>query len=91
MIPSKADNPDGLHRRYNVTKADGSPTDPKAVYFVLRLDWGGSDHGHIAACREAARAYFRAAPPHLKQMAVELAALVDLQPDLQIIRPPAPK
>ncbi len=25
-------------RKYIVTKADGTPTDPKAVYFVLRLD-----------------------------------------------------
>lgn len=28
----------GLANKYNITKTDGSPTDPKAKYFVLRLD-----------------------------------------------------
>jgi hypothetical protein len=28
----------GLYQKYNVTKTDGSPVDPNARYFVLRLD-----------------------------------------------------
>lgn len=28
----------GLFKKYIITKADGSPVDPDAVYFVLRLD-----------------------------------------------------
>lgn len=32
------ENGKGLFKKYVVTKADGSPVDPKAVYFVLRLD-----------------------------------------------------
>lgn len=28
----------GLYDKYVVRKRDGSPTDPNAVYFVLRLD-----------------------------------------------------
>jgi hypothetical protein len=28
----------GLYQKYVVTKADGLPVDPNAVYFVLRLD-----------------------------------------------------
>ena len=28
----------GYYNKYNVTKKDGTPVDPKAVYFVLRLD-----------------------------------------------------
>jgi hypothetical protein len=28
----------GLFNKYKIEKADGSPIDPKAVYFVLRLD-----------------------------------------------------
>lgn len=28
----------GWKQKYNITKADGSPCDPEAVYFVLRLD-----------------------------------------------------
>ena len=30
--------PKGLYGKYIVQKADGSPTDPGAEYFVLRLD-----------------------------------------------------
>lgn len=30
--------PDGLRAKYIIGKADGSPVDPKAQYFVLRLD-----------------------------------------------------
>jgi hypothetical protein len=33
-----ADNKKGLYDKYIVTKANGQPTDPKADYFVLRLD-----------------------------------------------------
>jgi len=29
---------DRLYRKYNITKADGSPCDAEAQYFVLRLD-----------------------------------------------------
>jgi len=28
----------GWKRKYHLTKADGSPVDPQAIYFVLRLD-----------------------------------------------------
>lgn len=30
--------PEKLYKKYHVTKTDGKPTDPKAVYFVLRID-----------------------------------------------------
>ena len=33
-----SDEPMGLFNKYYVNKVDGSPTDPEAVYFVLRLD-----------------------------------------------------
>lgn len=29
---------EGLYHKYNIAKVDGSPVDPKAVYFILRLD-----------------------------------------------------
>jgi ferredoxin len=81
-IPSKQDNPGGLHRRYTVTKADGTPCDPDAIYFVLRLDNAGFDVSHIAACRAAARCYAceilaRPEAAHLAQTARELLALLD--------------
>lgn len=32
----------GLFQKYTVTKTDGTPVDPQAVYFVLRLDTDSS-------------------------------------------------
>jgi len=37
----------GLYNKYNITKADGSPMDPNAFYFVLRLD--KDKHARVAA------------------------------------------
>jgi hypothetical protein len=42
----------GLYGKYVITKADGSPVDPSADYFVLRLDTD-------PAARAAARTYAR--------------------------------
>ena len=53
VIPKEPDKQRGLYQRYNVTKADGSEPDPDAVYFVLRLDRGGSDPGWSKLCRGA--------------------------------------
>lgn len=45
-----SDRERGYYEKYNLSKKDGSPMDPKANYFVLRFDkndaWG-------EACREA--------------------------------------
>lgn len=32
------EEPKGIYGKYIIQKADGSPTDPHAVYFTLRLD-----------------------------------------------------
>jgi len=40
----------GLYGKYKIEKTDGSPIDPKALYFVLRLDTDKS-------ARRALRAY----------------------------------
>lgn len=40
----------GLFNKYKIEKADGTPTDPHADYFVLRLD-------KDVFAREAARCY----------------------------------
>lgn len=77
MIPTKVVNPNGLHQRYAIRKADGTECDPRAAYFVLRLDGLGRDSGHIAACRAAARAYVANAPPYLQQVADDLSRLLD--------------
>lgn len=72
-MQSKSGNPKGLHKRYRVEKLDG-PTDPDAEYFVLRLDDGGSDPKHIAACRKALLVYADEIETHLPELASDLRA-----------------
>jgi hypothetical protein len=72
----RTEPPPGLYGRYVVHKADGTPTDPRAVYFVLRLDSHGHDAGHIEACRKAAYTWCENAPPHLRQVADDLLNLL---------------
>lgn len=74
MIPSKDQNPQGLHGRYRITKIDGSPVDEGAEYFVLRLDPGCGDPAHAAACRKAVMAYAAEIEPHLPHLAADLKA-----------------
>jgi len=57
MIPTREENPNGLHSRYYVSKVSGEPVDEDAEYFVLRLDKGGSDLLHVDACRCAIMTY----------------------------------
>ncbi len=76
MIPTEEENPDGLNQRYNVTKANGEPCDPRAVYFVLRLDSYGDDPEHIEACRAAAKTYYEKCPDYLEKVRYELFRLV---------------
>ncbi len=71
-IPTKEENPKGLHQRYIVSKADGTPTDESAEYFVLRLDDFGKDKGHINCCRIAIRAYAEAIEFHLPELSQDL-------------------
>lgn len=65
----------GLYPRYKVEKQDGS-TDPNARYFVLRLDYGGSDIFHVRACQEAALLYARVIRDRLPVLAHDLEKLV---------------
>lgn len=77
-LPTKDENPTGLHQRYKVERLNG-PTDPNAVYFVLRIDCNGKDGAHIHACRLAAQAWAMAVAKdptasHLHQTASDLLA-----------------
>ncbi len=72
MIPSKDENPNGLYARYILKKTDGTPIDEGAEYFVLRLDRGGDDPKHIAACRKAIMTYVNEIEGHLPQLAADL-------------------
>jgi hypothetical protein len=73
-LPVQVLGADGLYKRYEVTHADGSLTDPDAIYFVLRLDAGGSDVEHIEACQDAALEFCRKIAN--KRLAAELKELV---------------
>lgn len=55
----------GLHDKYIVTKVDGSPIDPDAQYFVLRLDTD-------IAARVALRAYAGQCKYYNSQLAFDL-------------------
>jgi hypothetical protein len=44
----------GLYKKYNIAHADGSPVDPNAQYFVLRIDGSGEN---VNACRKALAAF----------------------------------
>lgn len=72
MIPKISENPKGLHQRYIVAKSNGQPIDPKAEYFVLRLDDNGNDPIHINACREAVITYAEKIQKHLPELGQDL-------------------
>jgi hypothetical protein len=55
----------GLHDKYIVTKVDGSPVDPEAQYFVLRLDTDPS-------ARLALRTYITQCAYKRPQLALDL-------------------
>jgi hypothetical protein len=71
-IPTREENPKGLHQRYIVSKTDGELVDDNAEYFVLRLDFGGNDIKHIKACRKAVRKYAKEIKKHLPQLSQDL-------------------
>jgi hypothetical protein len=51
QIPTQKENPNGLHQHYYIEKVNGEPIDPRAEYFILRVDLNGSDPNHIIACK----------------------------------------
>lgn len=71
-LPSKEENPNGLHQRYFVAKANGEPVDENAEYFILRLDLNGSDKKHIDACRKAVLKYADEIANHLPQLSEDI-------------------
>lgn len=79
-IPTREQNPEGLHQRYIVTKADGTPAD--GTYIVLRIDNAGNDKVWLRACRYAIyclATYILDKPDeaaHLQQLAKDLSTSV---------------
>jgi hypothetical protein len=72
MIPTRKENPNGLHQRYVVSKTNGKPIDKDAEYFVLRVDKNGKDPKHIEACRKAVIKYAEEIASHLPELSKEL-------------------
>jgi len=75
---SRTVNPDGLHLKYIVTKADGSSVDPDAQYFVLRLDPKAK---HREAAIVAIMAYADAIEDDLPSLAAELRQMYEPSQD----------
>lgn len=84
-MKSKEENPNGLHQRYFIKKYVGmrrtglitaepifEDVDPKAEYFVMRLDENGKDINHIKACRIGVHAYADAIESTIPQLAKDL-------------------
>lgn len=77
MKPTPEDRRDGLKRKYAITHADGSPCDPDATYFVLRLDYHrDGDNTHITACRAAAWRYADVIQTHLPALSSDLKKML---------------
>lgn len=70
MIPSKEENPNGLHQKYLVAKSDGTMVSG-AEYFVLRLD-ENADPAHREACRNAVLEYAKCIESSLPHLADDL-------------------
>lgn len=71
-LKTRKQNPEGLHLRYYVAKRSGEPVDPRAEYFVLRLDPYGKDHRHINACRKAVLMYATEIESSLPKLAADI-------------------
>ena len=73
----------GLYRKYIITKADGSPTDPKADYFVLRLDTD-------PRARHAARTYARDVESKNPELAADIRHRCD-EYSIELVPEPVPE
>ena len=70
-IPSKLENPNGLHSKYIISKANGDPLEKDSEYFVLRLDTNG-DPMHIEACRKAILVYAESIKSYIPKLSSDL-------------------
>jgi len=65
------ENPRGLYHRYTISKTDGSPINPKNIYFVLKIS-GEGDTEHIRASKLAALTYADEIENHSPQLAKDI-------------------
>lgn len=72
VIGGKPDDKPEEGKQYSVTKADGSPVDSEADYFVLCLNSPEGKNKHVAASIKAITTYAKAIKRHLPKLADEL-------------------
>ena len=72
ILPSEKENPNGLHLKYIITKANGEPVDENAEYFVLRLDDKCSNPHHAEASKRAIIQYAISIREYMPELATEI-------------------
>lgn len=90
MIPNRDENPNGFHSKYNISKLNGKPLDPRAEFFILRLDEHSSDQVHILACRNAVLAYADSIAATKPAMALDLYGRYNSHPQTGELLKPEP-
>lgn len=74
------DHKRGVYGKYHITKADGTPVDPDAQYFVLRLDTDIHARRAIMAYAESVEMENGELSSELRTWAVELEKATHIQP-----------
>jgi hypothetical protein len=62
----------GLFNKYRISKTNGKPLHPQSEYFILRLDYYGSDTKHIDASRKAVIKYASEIKNHMPELSKDL-------------------
>ena len=75
-LPTKAENPNGLHAKYVIHKATDKEgivkdVDPGSEFFILRLD-EGADPDHRQACIKGVIAYAESIQPFIPKLAEDI-------------------
>lgn len=75
----------GLINKYIISKTDGSPVDPDAKYFILRLDPNGNKE-HVIACRKAINTYLQAIREYLPELSHDLYKLYGTHKTVMVVK-----
>lgn len=67
----------GVKMKFIIHKADGTPCNPGAVYFVLRFDYEQSDSNFARASRTAGRVFARTVANSHPELARDIEAVLD--------------
>jgi hypothetical protein len=87
MIPTKDENPKGLHQKYVLARVDGKPLEETAEFFILRLDNGAKNPKHKIACRLAVLTYAENIAGHNPILAQDLYERYNIGEDGKPLKP----